>query len=452
MRKLLAIGIACLLLGMALGLPAQQRSRKVSVQGLIYDLQHPDPERRVEAARLLGNNKIRQAVPALMAATTASETEVRLAALDALDQIRDTRAQPVYVRLTADPDPTIRRKAIDALVHLYVLDESGFIAGTKKVLKFLNPFDSNYNELVVESYITIPDSVIAALTARLDDPEDSVRKAAVMSLGIFRARSALGALETGLGKETENDIKIEYIRTFYKIADPAACPAILPFVNDPEKSVHDEAILTSGMLRCSDAVPALMDIYESGIKERKKVLGIIPASSSDDLQLKCLQSLARIGDPRSEKLFIPALRHENAAFRLAGAEGLARIANPKTLPLIERQRRVTKDRQVLLALDYALYRMNRPEYLNEMVSELDSSRYGDQVFGYLIELPPDRQADLFPLLRMHTGKVRIRLLDILGLIGGEPALEVVQTYTNDSDADVASAALLAVRRIRSRIG
>jgi len=451
MARRTACFILCGLLLTAVPLLAQSQNRTVSVQGLIFDLKHPEADRRIDAAKLLGSNKIRQAVPALIEAADDPQPRVRLAVVTALDEIRDIRALPVMVKGVQDPETDIRKKAIDGLVHLYVLDESGFVAGTKKVFKFLNPFDSNYNDLIIESYVNVPGEVVDALVTRLNDPDDGVRKAAVMSLGIFRARPALPQLKQNAALETRNDIKVEYLRTFYKIGDPDACPSVVPLINDPDKGVHDEAILTAGLLRCPDAVDSLMYLYESGIKERKTVLKIIPASSSYDLQLKCFQALALIADPRSEKLFLPALRHDNDDFRVAAAEGLARLGNREHLARVEKQRETASHRRYQLALDYALYRMGRQDLLNELVNELGSSRYGDQVYNYLLEMPPDQLPQLYPLLRSSRGEGRIRLLNVLGMIGNAETLNVVQSYTNDSDPDVVSAALLAVRRLQARV-
>lgn len=449
MRKIIATCFLCLSIAGLLAATSTQ-TRKYSVQGLIYDLKHPEAERRIEAARLLGDNKIREAVPELMNTTADPDENVRLAVLTALDQIRDTRALPVYVTLTADPAVAIRRKAIDALVRLYALDESGFIAGTKKIFHFINPFDSNYNDLMVEPFIPIPPAIPPALEARLSDPDDAVRKAAVMSLGIFRSRGSVPRMGESLAKETKADIRIEYCRSFYKTGDAAACAPLNPLINDADKSVHDEAILTSGLLRCREAVDMLMDFYERGVKERKTVLGIIPASSKEDLQLKCFQALAMIGDPRAEKLFLPALNHETEDFRVAAAEGLARLANPANLPAAEKARPKAKGRRFQLALDFALYRMGRKELLPDLVKELGSVRYSDQVYLYLLEFAPADLPELYPLLRDFRGKIRIRLLDALGMTGNAATMQEVQKYTADSDLDVAMAALLAVRRIQGR--
>jgi HEAT repeat protein len=452
-RKATAIGTILAITVFGLTVLGQAQSRKASVSGLVYDLKHPDADRRVEAAKALGNAKAHEAVPALVEAAGDPDADVRAAVLDALDQIRDPRALPAYVKLSADERADTRQKSLDAMVHLYVLDETGFIAGTKKVLSFFNPFDSNYNDLVVEPYIKVSNSAIEAAAARLDDPEEKVRKAAIMSLGIFRAQAAMPRMKEVLPQEPSGNNRIEYFRSFYKIGSQEACSELVPHINDPDKPVHDEAIEVSGLLRCRDAVPALMDIYESGIKERRTVLKVIPASSDEDLQRRCLVALSMIADPRAKKLFLPALNHTNGDFRIAAAEGLARLADPDTLPAIEKAyTAASKDRHFQLALIFAFYRLGQKNRLTDLVRELDSTRYDQQAYGYLLELPPAQLPDLYPALRASKGGTRVKLLEILGLRGDAATLKEVQQYTHDSNADTAAAALNAVRRIQARIG
>jgi len=431
---------------------AQTQTRKVSIDGLIYDLKHPDPDRRVEAARLLGVHKLNQSVPALIEAAADPQPSVRLAVLEALAKIRDPRALHTYITLTADSEANIRQKAIAALLEVYVVDESGFVAGTRKVIEFLNPFDSDYNTLVVEPYVPVSADAVRALAQRLEDPETGVRKAAVMGLGTLRGRAALPQMKDVLSREPENGIKIEYFRSFYKIGDPDACGRLVPYVNDPDKAVHDEAILTSGLLRCKESVDAVMDIYQMGIKEREKVFGVIPASSSDDLQIKCLQALALIGDDRAAKLYLPALRHDKEDFRVAAAEGLARLADPQYEPVLVERSAGARGKRFQLALAYAFYRLGHKERLQDMVRELGGMKHGDQMFSYLVELTPDQLADLYPHLRASKGKTRIRILEAVGVAGAVQNLAEVQSYTHDSDANVASAAMVAVRRIQARQG
>ncbi|MDP6606844.1 MAG: HEAT repeat domain-containing protein, partial [Dehalococcoidia bacterium] len=113
--------------GIAAG-PAQQEERR-SVDGLVYDLQHPEADRRIRAARLLGQNKVHAAVPALMEAATDRDEDVRLEAAKSLVLIHDRRARPTYVLLTRDTNPVTQEKAVEGIINTYVGDESGFIQG-----------------------------------------------------------------------------------------------------------------------------------------------------------------------------------------------------------------------------------------------------------------------------------------------------------------------------------
>ncbi len=90
-KAVLFILFACLTLVLTASVEAQQR-QKIQVEGLIYDLEHPDAERRRQSAILLGRHEIRQAVPALIKSTEDEDESVRLESVRALVQINDTRA------------------------------------------------------------------------------------------------------------------------------------------------------------------------------------------------------------------------------------------------------------------------------------------------------------------------------------------------------------------------
>ena len=69
---------------------------------------------------------------------------------------------------------------------------------------------------------------------------------------------------------------------------------LIPLIADPDKKIHDEAIFALGRLRVFEAVPQLKKLYESGVEERRKILGFVPVSGRDDLQKKLLGVLEQI--------------------------------------------------------------------------------------------------------------------------------------------------------------
>lgn len=421
-----------------------------TVERLTHDLKSPSEARRKEAAKTLGDQKIQAALPALMEAANDPSDSVRKEVIIALDKIRDPKAIPTLIRLLNDSNPDLGRRSISALVNLYVVRETGLIAGTKRVIDKLNPLSSAEDNLIVEPYTEVDPSVISALKERLSDSDTGVREDAARALGILRGRQAIPEMMAALKREESSQVKVALIESLYKINDPSVGPELIPLIYDPNKRVHDEAILTLGAFKIRQAVPELTQLYESGVSERKKVMKVVPASTSEDLQWKALQALAMIADKSSEDLFVKALRHPNAKFRQAGAEGLARMGGAEHVTEISRERLREKSGPVKLAESFALYRMGRKEYLDDLVHGLSSVALNDQAAAYLEEFKDKERDDLYPYLRSKSGKVRERLAEVLGRVGDEAAVSQLQPLTKDRNANVASAAVQAIRRIEAR--
>ena len=437
----------CVMTGGSTAAEPRQQSERRSVSGLIFDLQHPETNRRVEAARLLGQNKVRTAVPALIEASDDPEVEVRYAIVKALVRIHDRRALHTYVRQTGDTDPEVQEKAIEGIINVYVGDDSGFIRGLQNVVDFVNPFSDDYNALVVEPFIDVDGDAVTALAAQVLSDRQHIRKDAAIALGILRARSALPALEDALGRETSNDVKVELIRTLYKIGDPSVGEALIQRMLDTDKRVHDEAIFTVGRLRISEAVPSLIDMLRTGVEERRKIFGFVPVSGSDDLSRRVFQALAHIGDPRGEQIFLESLDANQDWSRQYAAEGLGRIGDTTHLRVIVDQYLREDSGRVRLALGYARYRLGQAEYLAEVVALAHDS---DQAYAYLMEFDAADVSRLYPYLRSEPDEITITLLEVVGMRGDRSAIAIAEDIIRTGNADVRAAANLAILRLRGR--
>lgn len=436
--------VCCILL--AVTPAASQRKEKRSVQGLIYDLKHPDPARRQEAARLIGENEIRDAVPNLIVAANDPDGSVRYEVVRALFRIHDTRALQTYINLTRDSEVRIQKIAVEGLVGIYVVENEGFTQDVMKVVDFMNPLDDDYNPIVVESYMPVSEDAVRAIADLLFVQDKGLRKEAAMAVGILRGKSVLPAIQDALEREDNDGVKVELIRSIMKIGDPAAGESVVDLTRDPEKKVHDEAIRAVGQLRVRKAVPQLNEIYRLGIEERQKVFGLVPVSGKDDLQKKVLEALALIGDRRSSDIFEDALQDEREHYRRYGAEGLGRGGDKAFINLLATRYLREKSSSVKLAMGYALYLLGREEHLVELV---DSARK-KQGFGYLLELSPGKTRSLYPYIHSEKDSVKVKLLDVIGQRGDSSALDIVESMTNHENAEVASAANLAVRRLRAK--
>ena len=156
-------------------------------------------------------------------------------------------------------------------------------------------------------------------------------------------------------------------------------------------------------------------------------------------------------DARSDAAeFAKQLGSTDPLLRQRSAEALARLAAVKQRKLVEGYQLQEKNKEVRLALDWALYRMGRSEALYRVVQELDSGRQ-EQAIGYLSQLEgPDV---LYPFLNKEKNAPRVTagLLKALARIGDAHTLEVVKPYRESHERFVAEAAEIAHDEIEKRL-
>lgn len=137
--------------------------------------------------------------------------------------------------------------------------------------------------------------------------------------------------------------------------------------------------------------------------------------------------------------------------RQKSAEALARLAAVDQKKLLEGYHLQEKNKEVRLALDWALYRIGKSETLFHIVQELDSGRQ-QQSIGYLSEL--DSPDLLYPFLKKHNNPSRVTagLLKALARVGNAETLDVIKPYLESLQPHVAEAAEIATDEINKRLG
>ena len=148
--------------------------------------------------------------------------------------------------------------------------------------------------------------------------------------------------------------------------------------------------------------------------------------------------------------FTKQLNSPDAHVRQRSAEALARLAATDQRKLVEGYRLQESNKDVRLALDWALYRMGRTEALYRIVDELDSGRQ-TQAVGYLSELEsPDV---LYPFLQRTKNAPRITagLLKALARIGDAQTLDLIKPFRESPQPYVAEAAEIAHDEIEKRL-
>ena len=145
------------------------------------------------------------------------------------------------------------------------------------------------------------------------------------------------------------------------------------------------------------------------------------------------------------------LGHYDPRVRQEAAEALARLAAVEQRKLVEGYQLGEKNKNVRLALQWALYRMGNTDMLFRIVRELDSGRH-DQAVGYLAKLDTPTLLHSYLKDEDKPARLTIGLLEALALIGDQESLTLVTPFRDSFAAGVATAAENAIEKIEARLG
>jgi len=178
------------------------------------------------------------------------------------------------------------------------------------------------------------------------------------------------------------------------------------------------------------------------------LLTLVVVAGTAQAQQTAIDDVDARSDPKD---FAKQLGSTDPLVRQRGAEALARLAANDQRKIVEGYHLQEKNKEVRLALEWALYRMGRSEMLFHIVDELDSGRQ-EQAIGYLSELEsPD---ELYPFLKKNNTAPRINagLLKALARIGDAQTLELIKPFLESHQQYVAEAAEIAHDEIEKRLG
>ncbi len=178
------------------------------------------------------------------------------------------------------------------------------------------------------------------------------------------------------------------------------------------------------------------------------VVFVLLAMVSSNAQQVPIDGVDARSDPAE---FAKGLGSSDPTVRQRSAEALARLAATSQRKLVEGYQLQEKNKEVRLALDWALYRMGRAEALYRIVDELDSGRQA-QAVGYLSELEsPDV---LYPFLKRSNNAPRVNagILKALAHLGDAQTLDLIKPFLESHQQYVAEAAEVAHDEIEKRLG
>jgi HEAT repeat protein len=209
--------------------------------------------------------------------------------------------------------------------------------------------------------------------------------------------------------------------------------AIITALNDGDDAVKSAAMQALGTMRYERGVQALTDLFE--------FYGKRSAGEA------ALDALARIAHPTSAAVFTAQLSGKISERRGIAIEGLGRIGDSSTLADIQKALDIDRNDAVTLAGVFASALLaNTP--IDRIGDALTRPRLRVQARQYLIELLPGRAPALAGHLQDPDARLRLEIVDLLGLSGDPAALPLVEPLLQDRDTEVARAAVRAVAKLQ----
>jgi HEAT repeat protein len=250
--------------------------------------------------------------------------------------------------------------------------------------------------------------------------------------------------------------------------DGYAAEALPRLLQDRNENVREAAARVIGGLRVSTAgdalVGALNDKSTRVSTAAMRALGDIKAWQS--LQAltdqfnhyegkgpraeAALDALARIAHASTQPLFQAQLTASSANLRRLAAEGLARSGNVEAATQAGTTLANDKETDVMLAGAFAAVVGSGQASggVSTLVSVLDNGAYHEQAMAYLVELGPRAVPGLEQALAAPDAETRERATLVLGFIGGDRALALLERARSDKDLRVVRAAERAIARLR----
>lgn len=267
----------------------------------------------------------------------------RRATVETLAQTGDVRVAPALIAALKDPDPHIRVAAAEAFTHLRDPHAVEPLAASLR----------DNDHLVRAAAATTLGKMDAPeatphLIQALADRNWSVRKAAVEALGRLKDARGVEPL-TGLLKDPDHDVREAAVGALGQLGDPGAIEGLVISLADAQSTVRKAAAAalrkidekwerSTGAQRAIPSLQAATQDKEYWVRHAANyVLQAIQNAPTAEAQPQAQPSASdtthfkRLG---AVEALLGALRDYDRDFRLAAAEALGRIGDPRSIPAL----------------------------------------------------------------------------------------------------------------------
>jgi HEAT repeat protein len=269
-----------------------------------------------------------------------------------------------------------------------------------------------------------PDAKAASdrLRALLGDPNPVMRQAAT---------NALGRLLGAAYEHAETNAAFAAVRT--EVGDQ-----IVSGLNDADPDLRLASMGALGEMRYDRAVQSLTDLFNYYKKGAEAIAAF--------------DAVARIGHPGSLPVFLAQLGHREAHVRRLAIEGIARTGDAGSMAQVDEKAGRDQSAFVGHARAFAKARTGDFSQMTKLVEGFKYSLLQSDTFAYLVELGRPAARELAAFSTHGDAKVRAGVAEVLGIVGDQTSLGLIDLMMRDRNAMVAEAAARSQKRLVPRSG
>jgi len=437
------------------------------------DLKYGTPDKRWEAAEVLGEAGDCNAVPPLIEALGDEVPKVRVYVAEALGKLGDGKARGPLKGILGDPYPVVRYAAGEALARLR--DP----AGVPIIVQAIRDPEVDYRRRarIAEALAILNDrGTISSLISVIDDPlSPRVREQTAYALGTMIAREAVEPLTKRLNHQVEEmpQCRIACAQALSEIGDKeGAIPPLARTLNDPDVAVRESASEALKVLVDDDrnVIPILIELLEPdetreyaeatldsffNQQEDIPLLSKVVGSTNRAARLYAIRRLEKIKNPGGIFSLIEALEDPDTIIRARSATALGNLGFRESVPaLIE----FVDDSSIMAAkcvitslgklgdalADTTLLRVMKDEKRDWKVRVVAANAIGNLPESAVIE-------PLLKYLRDAKWQMRYLAAVALGELKAKKSLNSLEyTASHESNTEVRDAARIAVGKITEK--
>jgi len=390
--------------------------------------------------------------------------------LDGLKLLRDAgylEAVPAMAPLIADPDDQVQGAAVEAVVAMYLVDEKY----TREYARDL--VNDKGGTLPLFAFVQGPGATIANL------PPVSVIRGLIQAAGAANVRTrfdaayamaVLGRPLVLLGQFPDGRAAVNRLMAILHELDPtmrlAATHSLGRLMGAADRNPTASPELTSQRTEVGDQIVAGMNDGDAMIRlasmaalaemryERavQSLTDLFNYYKKGPEAMAAFDAVAKIGHPGSLPVFLAHLNNNDAHVRRLAVEGIARTGDKAAMA--EMESRTAGDQSAFVGHARAFARARTGDYsqLAKLVDGFKFSLLQSDTFDYLVELGPAAASELAPFASNKDAKVRAGIAEVLGIIGPQSSLAVIEGLVRDKSDLVAAAAERSQRRLSARAG